>query len=206
MTVDIDGKIIVDEDVEKSDAQLLEENRYRETFNPDEKSLNFKRLRATDIKNNPRVQLGEPRPTREEADLKYRGNVIDKVVEEFKRDTKKPSNLTPSELRGIKSLQKRSKAGELIVYPTDKSMKNAVTTPESYKRQGDLHVTGDKIVTWDEVEEAQRCVKGHLRGMNLIFGTGDWRGTWGKSTTKSLESKGVAGDNNPSVVCDTQGP
>ena len=54
MTVDTDGKILVDEDVEKTDAQLLEENRFRETYNPEAKSVNFTRLRATDIKKKPR--------------------------------------------------------------------------------------------------------------------------------------------------------
>ena len=110
--------------------------------------MNFTRLRATDIKNNPRVQMPDPRPVKEEADLRYRGNVIDRVVKEYKKSNSKGMNLTPSESRGLKSLQKRSKAGEIIIYPTDKSMKNAITTPDSYRRQGDIHVVGDKIVTW----------------------------------------------------------
>ena len=162
-----------DEDIEKTDAQLLEEERYRENFNPETKSQNYKKLRATDVKNNQRVYLPDPRPVKEEADLRYRGSVIDKVVKEYTKNNKKTCNLTPSEQRGIKSLQKRSKTGELIVYPTDKSMKNAITTKESYKRQGDAHVAGDKVVTWEEVEKSQREVKDHLRGLNLIFGTGE---------------------------------
>ena len=64
MTVDLDGKIMVDKDTEKTDALLLEENKYRETYNQEENSLSFQKLRATDVKNNPRIHMGEPRPAK----------------------------------------------------------------------------------------------------------------------------------------------
>ena len=59
--------------------------------------------------------MPDPRPVREEADLRYRGNAIDRVVQEYKRSNSKGMNLTPSESRGLKSLQKGSKAGELFI-------------------------------------------------------------------------------------------
>ena len=54
MTLDLDRQIIVNEDHQKSDAQLLEENWYRETYNLDDRSICFKRLSFTDIKEQPK--------------------------------------------------------------------------------------------------------------------------------------------------------
>ena len=49
-----------------------------------------------------------------------------------------------------------------MVYLADKSSKLAVTTFESYERQGMKHVSGDEEVEWEDVYKAQKEVKGHL--------------------------------------------
>ena len=59
-----------------------------------------------------------------------------------------------------------------MLYNTDKSGKLAVTTLENYKKQGDEHTKGDKVVDWKQVKEIQNKVKAHLRALNRIFNTG----------------------------------
>ena len=58
------------------------------------------------------------------------------------------SNLTPGEHRGVLSLQKKVADGDIVVYPTNKSGKLAVTCRDSWIRQGLVHVSKDEVVNW----------------------------------------------------------
>ena len=77
------------------------------------------------------------------------------------------NNMTDCEKRGVKSLKSKINEKEIIVYPTDKSGRLAVTSVESYSKQGKKHVAGDKVVKWEEVEKAQKHVQAHLWTLNL---------------------------------------
>ena len=191
MLRDMKGTLIVEEEEVKTDEQILEENKYRETYDPDTKTIDFRKVRATDVKNNPRVCLPPARPVREEAEFMSRNVMVDKVTERFMNNNPRGDNLTESEKAGVEKLVKRSKAGEIVIYQTDKSGKSCVASVESYKRQGVLHTRGDEVVTWEQIQEAQRMVKGHLRGMNLIFQAGLDQGESGQGRvwrSKELES------------------
>ena len=62
-------QLIIEEDdlVDKEDQEINEEYSHLETYNPIDKTIDFRRLRSTMIKNNPRVHLPGDRPPKEEA-------------------------------------------------------------------------------------------------------------------------------------------
>ena len=87
-------------------------------------------------------------------------------------------------------MEDRIKAGEILVYPTDKSGKLAVTMPEAYVRQGHTDIKNDKIVQWKEVEETQRLVKGYLWALKRVFNLGKDHGE--NSEQRTGEAKQIA--------------
>ena len=99
------------------------EEGFREIYDLNLGILDFRKVHPTDIKNNPRVKLCKSRPPREEAELETRQSIFEEETKSFLREVEGADNLTPGEKRGLVKLQKRVKAGEIIVYPTDKSGK-----------------------------------------------------------------------------------
>ena len=63
---------------------------------------------------------------------------------------------------------------------SDKSSKLCICTPDAYGRMGDVHVTNDKVVSWEEVKELKKEAKGHLRCLNLMFQLGSDQGEAGQ--------------------------
>ena len=71
-------------------------------------------------------------------------SIFDEYVREFcDEDGIQESNLTDSEARGLKSLQKRVRKESLIVCETDKSGRLAVMSQEEYLEAGNKHVSKD---------------------------------------------------------------
>ena len=61
---------------------------------------------------------------------------------------------------------------------------------EQYQQQGEKHVSKDKIVTWKEVNDAQRTVQGHLKALARVFKPGEAHGE--DSERRCREAKQVA--------------
>ena len=116
--------------------------------------------------------------------------MVNNIVEQYTEENPEAEhNLTPSEYRGYRKLLKRIANHEIIVYQTDKSGKLAVTTPESYKQQGDVHVKGDQKVDWETINKSQRVIRGHMRGLNRIFKVGENQGQGQERVWEALELK-----------------
>ena len=119
------------------------------------------------MRNNPRVILPPPRPPEEERTLETKEVLREEITHKYikKNCTEKGEprfdNLTAQQRRGVKKLNKRQEAGEIVVGITDKSGRLTVSTSESYKVQGDPHVKNDKEITWKEVEEIKKTVGHH---------------------------------------------
>ena len=60
------------------------ENMSREVYNPITKKMDFRKLRVTDMRDNPRVQLPGPRPPDEEKVLAAKEILWDEVIERYK--------------------------------------------------------------------------------------------------------------------------
>ena len=71
------GKEIIQEEEPKTIEQQIEEESHREVFCPTKGEIDLKKLRPSDIKNNPRVILAKPRSPREEAELTTRVGMVE---------------------------------------------------------------------------------------------------------------------------------
>ena len=79
------------------------------------------------------------------------------------------SNLSKSELRGLKSLKKRVSQNEIVVCETDKSKKFAVLTRKQYEDAGKAHVDGDILVDPEEIKSVQKVINDHCFWLREIF-------------------------------------
>ena len=135
--------------------------------------MSFRNLRASDIKNNPRVVLPRPRHAKEEAELATRGTMVKQEYRAYvQKQPEPPKVLTASEHRGVQKLKGRIARGEITVCETDKSSGIAIISGEVWEGLGDCHTSGDRVIDWNEVEKDQRIIKGHLRCLNHVFRPG----------------------------------
>ena len=154
----------------------------RSIFDWKMKKMNFAKRRTTDLKGNSRVFFPKKAMSWEvESNLQTLRTVM---MAQFKQYTSEncgeggvqKSNLTPSQARGLKSLRKRVKEGELVVIPTDKSGNLAVLSRSTYLKAGLSHTKNDKEVTWSEVRESQRELNGHVSMLVKTFKIGShWK-------------------------------
>ena len=133
---------------EEKIRQEVTEESSRELFDQDRKVLDFRKLRVSDLKDNPRVILPFPRPPKEEQVLNSQEGVCVEIVDGFIRShclesgELKEHNITRAQKRGIYKLQQRALRGEIVITSTDKSGKLCVSTRECYRQQGKPHVQG----------------------------------------------------------------
>ena len=169
---------------EEEDELNMREASMRMTFDLKNGILDMRKHRVTDIKGNSRVIL--PRKMRsfdEEARLEMlrqelRGTFNQYTGEKCGSRGLQKSNLTRGEMRGLRSLKKRTKEGELVILPTDKTGLFAVMSRETYLECGLKHTKGDTEVGWEELKTAQSELNGHTAMMIKIFDIGrDWKHT-----------------------------
>ena len=84
-------------------------------------------LRPTDLPFNKRVYLPRPLSNEKEVTMHHLKNKLkrttDEYVQKIKRDARNKtpwSNLTPEELKGLKTLKERIKGENIVIYQTDK--------------------------------------------------------------------------------------
>ena len=140
----------------------------REIFHPENKSLNFGRQKAVDMRQNPRIYLPKARPPNEEAKLEAKEQAYLDTWMAYKQSHCTPkgeqieSNLTKSEQRGEVKLSAIVQKGEIIISETDKSQQFSVSTPESYYAEGDKHTPGDEKINFrcvcDTSQDIKKCV------------------------------------------------
>merc|ERR1711954_415411 len=165
---------------QKTEEQVMREEiqqeAYREVHDPERKTLDYRKLRTTDVKSCKRVYIPRPLASETEGELWTRNTLVKKVVKEFQLDAKKVKNLTRLEYNGLQKLKRRVQEGSIIVFETDKSGKLAITDKETYALMGRDHVKGDIKVSWKCVIETQKQIQGHLYSLNRVFKTGEAHG------------------------------
>ena len=77
-------------------------------------------------------------------------------------------------IKGMRSLKKRVKDGEVVVVPTDKSGTFAVMTRSAYFEAGLSHMKNDKEVGWGEIQESQKELNGHTSMLIKCFKIGSY--------------------------------
>ena len=142
-----DGK---EEEVNESLEERMEEEeaKSRQVFDPIERTFDYRKKRATDLKENCRVTLPKCLPTTEEACMETRRKAYLTRFNTHKEANcnqwgDQATNLTEEESQGLKSLQKRIKNKEIVILKTDKTGKFCVAEREAYLEMGREQIAGD---------------------------------------------------------------
>ena len=100
-------------DLEKKDATL------RQVYNCKDKTINLSKKSINDSRQNLKISLPGQLQVIKEAYINVRKDKYDRIQREYfgshTNKGKQPSNLTAQEMKGLKSLLKRSKAEEISV-------------------------------------------------------------------------------------------
>ena len=123
LEVEYETKMTKEEQERIEDIAYMEEARSRLVFDAESKKVDFRRSRFTDVKQNGKIYLPGPLPNNLESEIEMRrvawGASYDHHVNSIQdEEGVNDDNLTPQEARGLKSLQKRVKAGELVIVQT----------------------------------------------------------------------------------------
>ena len=137
---------------EETAAEKWQEHVNSNHFNFESKTVNFGKVRSTNLKLNKRIKIPTANSPLEEAQFEIRTLEIMKILDKFLEGAGPQSNLTENQQIGLKSLQKRVKNKELLVIPTDKSGRLAAVSMKAYLEAGRLHTSKDKEIN---IEEAQ---------------------------------------------------
>ena len=169
---------IEDMEAEAEDELNMRDAQMRSTFDLSKGILDMRKRRATDVKMNSRVILPKKmRGFEEEAKLEMLRQELRGVYGRYMREKCGPrgiqkSNLSMREIKGLKSLKKRVKEGEIVILPTDKTGLFTVMSRDTYLACGLSHTKGDRQVDWDDLKLAQSELNGHTSMMIKIFNIG----------------------------------
>ena len=173
---------IEEEEKKRLEYQMeLIEAQSRQTYDPTSSKVDMAKHRVTDSAHNTRVFLPKPMAATREAMLAVHMSEWDRVrvsvKEEIANNEKdeQKTNLTSSQKKGLVSLARRAKAGEVVIIETDKTGKFAILSREDYMAAGMVHTSKDEEVTEEYVKSNQRVLNGHCSLWLKIFNVGqDW--------------------------------
>ena len=166
---------------EEKEQEELFSAEARQIYDPEGKTINLAKQKATDVKHNARVVLPKAMKPTDEAMVEVKraewtlvwNDYFSKECDERGRQQ---SNLTPAQKRGLKNLLKRVKDGEIVVCQTDKSGKLSIMSMEAYMEAGSVHTSKDREVNLSFVEEKQKECNGHCSMLMKVFRIGeDWK-------------------------------
>ena len=143
----------------------------RQIFDPIMGVMDFGKKRVTDSRFNSKVHLAKEVEKDQETYIDLRRSRYLKTFNKHKVKTK--SNLPEGVQKGLDSLKKRSKDGDLIIMQTDKSGKLAAVDPELYLKMGGIHTKNDTVIDMDLVEAMAKITDAHCSCWIKMLGVGD---------------------------------
>ena len=145
----------------------------------DMKTLDFRNLKPTDLKNNKRIVIpdlfDDPEEIRrnnlkselKQVVIKYKNNHCDKFGNVI------DNNLTETQLRDIKKLKQRIKDEGLTCGETDKTGKLTLDTVDNLSKKMDKHVKDDKVLSDKEVKKIENKLNRHMESWVGILKPGE---------------------------------
>ena len=121
--------------------------------------------------------IPQPGPLREESVMagmkeKMMFEVRKYIKEECNESGWPKSNLTRSEVDGMKELKEKIKRKEIVVFKSDKSGKMTVDSMENYSEAISVHTEGDTEIDERRVEKIEKNANDYLKVLNRIFNVG----------------------------------
>ena len=77
------GRDVTPKEEQQTEEQDIRDQEDREVYNMDTGTIDFRKQRPTDVKSNPKVHLPKPGPLRQEAEIKMRGAVEERITPEY---------------------------------------------------------------------------------------------------------------------------
>ena len=169
-----------EEDEREEELREEEEARTRQVFNPIKKIFDERKRRVTDLPECGRVTLPKPLIVSEESLIEIRREIHSRTYrdyrEEFTIDGEQKSNMEENEIRGLRSLLKRIRAGELLIIKTDKSGKFCIVSVQDYLKLGEVHTKQDKKITRETVVKTEKLLNSHSTAWCKIWSSGENHG------------------------------
>ena len=162
------------EDIKRRQEEREEEDdaKTRQTFDPINNVYDDRKRRVTDLAECSRVTLPKPMQIEEEALIEIRRNMHKKIFSQHREENtdngKQESNLSEEERKGLRSILKRIREGEILVMKTDKSGKFCIVSQADYIKMGEVHTKNDKKISRDnviQIEKAQWSLHGLVQDM-----------------------------------------
>ena len=172
--------------------------------NDKENVIDFRNLKATDLKNNKRIIL----PNLEDDTEEIRKNNVKKELEGIfvnymkehcdKFGNQIENNLSKKEVNAIKALKTKMKDEDIVCFETDKTGKFALDTKTNYVRKMEKHVENDDIVSMKEVRKIEKKLNEHSEHIVNITNAGESNGH-----TKRIKSNLKSSDNQVPILSGT---
>ena len=157
------------EEVRDNIDQQFEEDRIH---NKDR--IDFRRTKSTSLKHNKVIYLPDPVEGKAERKIQdQREEVVDIVREYAGRNIKTISNLTPQEELGRQEIKAGIRDKGWILYNTDKSGRLVLDTKENFLKAMEVHVRDHRIVSLEDIREAEKIINNHSRAMIRLLNIGE---------------------------------
>ena len=165
----------------RKEENEIEEAKTRKVYDCTNKVYDERKQRVTDLKECSRIYLPKPMEVKKEAQIELRREMHARASEKYReekcdRTGRQERNITVEEQRGLKKLEKRKNAGEIVVITTDKSSKMCVMKREDYLKLGEEHVGKDKLIDREEAVKREKLLNQHALAWCRMWRTGENHG------------------------------
>ena len=181
-----DVELSVEECIQKARWKTLEKKIENPKESPSktndmhQKEINFKNMKATELKSNKRVNMvgnGDIHFETKSENLKVE---LMKTTRKYMNENKDKNlqfyNLALDEKEGLKECKSNVDEGKAVIFETDKSKKFSINTPENYKKDMEIHIEKDKVVDKKFVNKITRMFNETTKSLVTILGIGEKAG------------------------------
>ena len=170
-------------------------------FDEDTKTVNFRNLKATDFKNNKRINIVEENDDKEEIRMNHVKNELKEVFIKHMKEhcdnkgNQVDNNLSVKQVKAMKNLKMKMKTENLVCLETDKTGKFALDTKENYINKIKKHIAMDEVITTKEVTKIENVINKHAEHAARITMAGENTGQ-----TKRVKSNFKTKDNQIPII------
>jgi len=170
-------RILTEEEIKELEEIEEIEAEGRQIYDPLSKCFDHGNKRATDCQKNKKVSLPKHVDIFSESVIQLLKDKISKTSKKFialKCNDKgeQESNLSRSEMRGLRKLRKRIKNKEILAIKTDKSGKLTVIKRDLYEKLGNEKCKQDRVIDDQEHRRIEKRINDHVRFWTRMMNTG----------------------------------
>ena len=129
-----------------------------------DKRLDFRNMKATDMPFNKRVVIPNAIKQEEEVKIQMLKQRLEEVTIEYVMNDNKRnmlSNLSATQKEGLKTLKERKKNQEVVIFQTDKTNSFSVDTLDNYRVAGLCHTENDDVVDDEQRKHLEAVMNAH---------------------------------------------